>query len=596
MSNEVWYRKWRPQRFGDVAGQDPITHTLANAVASGRVAHAYLFCGPRGTGKTSTARILAKAVNCEQNEAGEPCNRCLSCRGMAEGRALDLIEMDAASNRGIDEIRGLREKVGYAPTSSAYKVYLIDEVHELTQNAFDALLKTLEEPPPHVIFVLATTEAERVPATIVSRCQRYDFRRIRVEAIVRRLEEICRQEAVKTTPAALDLIARQATGSLRDAINLLEQVVASHGAGASLDEIRDALGLRGEERARAILHHVLDGELALVFEGIAAARDDGIDLQRLQRSLLQYLRNVLLVAAGAESTLEIGDEALASLRAEAALVEPSRLLRILRLLASVDFRSDPLSPLPLELAFAELMLLPELAAHRQQEPSQTLPQRNDERVRAPEPQRTQQGRSNPSEMAAHRLQEALESGSKIVSARELNSSPRGLEAPARKLSPLEPVRPVDTPQATPPVDGELRGAPSSPEVLQVVASGDGPATLENLQALMGTVYDRLSAQRLTITSALINSGCNIIEVDEETVTLGFQHEIHAAKFRSEENGKHLREVETVLGSLSGRSYRLDVAVQPDLRPWRRAATGRSSHLLDEAEKLGLRRIEQSRPA
>src|SRR6266567_7396917 len=230
MSTEVWYRKWRPQCFGDVAGQEHITRTLANAVASGRLAHAYLFCGPRGTGKTSTARILAKAANCQHNEAGEPCDRCSNCRDLAEGRALDLVEMDAASNRGIDEIRSLRDKVGYSPTSSAYKIYLIDEVHELTAHAFDALLKTLEEPPPHVIFVLATTEAERVPATIVSRCQRYDFRRIRLPDVVGRLEQVCAGEGVNLPDGAAAMIARRATGSLRDAINLLEQVVAAYGA------------------------------------------------------------------------------------------------------------------------------------------------------------------------------------------------------------------------------------------------------------------------------------------------------------------------------------------------------------------------------
>ena len=200
MTSEVLYRKWRPQTFAEVAGQEAITRTLTNAVAAGKVAHAYLFSGPRGTGKTTAGRLLAKAVNCTQSVGGEPCNQCESCRPFVEGRALDLIELDAASNRGIDEIRSLREKVGFAPAAARYKLYLVDEVHMLTEPAFNALLKTLEEPPPHVIFVLATTEAHKVPATIASRCQRFDFRRIPLEAIVGRLEQICGAESIECPP------------------------------------------------------------------------------------------------------------------------------------------------------------------------------------------------------------------------------------------------------------------------------------------------------------------------------------------------------------------------------------------------------------
>src|SRR5579859_6073824 len=207
MAAEVWYRKWRPQTFADVSGQDHVTRTLARAVELGRVSHAYLFCGPRGTGKTSTARILAKAVNCASPEAGQPCTRCESCQAVAAGRALDLVEMDAASNRGIDEIRELRERVGYSTTGSRYKIYLIDEVHELTQFAFDALLKTLEEPPPHVVFVLATTEAHRVPETILSRCQRFDFVRVRLADVITRLRQIGDAESVEAEDEALEFIA-----------------------------------------------------------------------------------------------------------------------------------------------------------------------------------------------------------------------------------------------------------------------------------------------------------------------------------------------------------------------------------------------------
>jgi DNA polymerase-3 subunit gamma/tau len=249
LTSEVLYRKWRPQTFAEVAGQEVVTRTLTNAVAAGKVAHAYLFSGPRGTGKTTTGRLLAKAVNCldpAEERPGEPCNQCDSCRMFTEGRALDLIELDAASNRGIDEIRSLRDKVGFAPTSGRYKIYLVDEVHMLTEPAFNALLKTLEEPPPHVIFVLATTEVHKVPATVTSRCQRFDLRRIPLDAIVDRLTQICEREEVECPRDGLALVARQATGSLRDAINLLEQLMDYHGRRLTLEDVQTGLGLAGD--------------------------------------------------------------------------------------------------------------------------------------------------------------------------------------------------------------------------------------------------------------------------------------------------------------------------------------------------------------
>ncbi|MBM4415259.1 MAG: DNA polymerase III subunit gamma/tau, partial [Chloroflexi bacterium] len=248
MSQEVLYRKWRPQRFADVAGQAPIVTTLRHAVAAGAPAHAYLFTGPRGTGKTTTGRILAKAVNCLAPEDGEPCDVCASCEAFLAGRALDLIELDAASNRGIDEVRALREAAGYSPNVARYKVYLVDEVHMLTDPAFNALLKTLEEPPPHVIFVLATTEPHRIPATITSRCQRFDFRRIALADVVARLQTIAAGEHFDVPAPALELIARQATGSLRDAVGLLDQLVAYHGPALDVEAAQRGLGLVGDRR------------------------------------------------------------------------------------------------------------------------------------------------------------------------------------------------------------------------------------------------------------------------------------------------------------------------------------------------------------
>lgn len=351
----VLYRKWRPQTLAEVVGQDPVTCTLRNAIATGRVAHAYLFHGPRGTGKTSTGRILAKAVNCLDNQTGEPCNRCEICQAFNEGRALDLIEIDAASNRGIDEIRDLREKVGFAPHLARYKVYIIDEVHMLTEPAFNALLKTLEEPPPYVIFVLATTEVHKVPATISSRCQRFDFRRISIEAMIKRLKHICEAEGIEIEPPALRLIARAATGSLRDAENLLEQLLVYHGPRITLQQVRQELGLSGDLRIRELAEQILRRDLPAALATINRVAAEGLDLKAFNRGLVEYLHEVLAVKAGIGEMLGLAPEELEERRSLAREVDLEEISRALKSFAQVDFRFAPYSSLPLELALLDLL-------------------------------------------------------------------------------------------------------------------------------------------------------------------------------------------------------------------------------------------------
>ncbi|MBI4301161.1 MAG: DNA polymerase III subunit gamma/tau, partial [Chloroflexi bacterium] len=351
--SQVFYRKWRPQTLAEVVGQEPITRTLLNALASGRVAHAYLFFGPRGTGKTSTGRILAKAVNCLTNGQGEPCNTCSLCRAITEGQALDLIEIDAASNRGIDEIRDLREKVNFAPNMARYKVYIIDEVHMLTEPAFNALLKTLEEPPKHVIFVLATTEVHKVPATILSRCQRFDFRRISFPAVVQRLGYICEKEGIEFEPAALEFIAQNASGSLRDAENLLEQLAIYYGSPISLSQVQALLGVTGDARIPELAKHILRKDLTGGLATLHAIGRDGLDLRQLTRELIQYLRKALLLKAGSPEVADLAAETIAALKPTIDEASLEDIAQAIKLLNQADRLEDTL---PLELALVECAL------------------------------------------------------------------------------------------------------------------------------------------------------------------------------------------------------------------------------------------------
>ena len=355
---EVLYRKWRPRALNEVVGQETVTNTLKNAVSSGRLAHAYLFCGPRGTGKTSTARILAKAVNCLDPRDGEPDNSCENCLAIIEGRALDLIEIDAASNRGIDDIRDLSDKIGFSPTQSQYKVYIVDEVHMLTDAAFNALLKTLEEPPGHAIFILATTEVHKVPLTIISRCQRYDFRRIPVDAIHQKLAQLSAAEDVEAEADALDLLARHSTGSLRDAENLLEQAVVSYGSPLTGDQVRDMLELTGDEDALDLCEMVVGRKLAEGLGLIGRIADQGSDLGQLQRAITEFLRAVMLITSGAGDSSRFSDATADRLAKIAAGADRNQVLRALRTFAEANVRQDVSSPLPLELALAESSLEP----------------------------------------------------------------------------------------------------------------------------------------------------------------------------------------------------------------------------------------------
>src|SRR5438105_10567674 len=358
------YRRYRPQTFSAIVGQEHVTRTLRNAIASGQVAHAYLLSGVRGTGKTSIARLIAKAVNCPNAKDGEPCDRCETCVAIRDGRFLDLIEIDAASNRGIDEMRDLRDKVRFAPSQGQYKVYVIDEAHQLTTEAFNALLKTLEEPPPHAMFILATTESQKIPATIVSRTQRFDLRRIPHKGIVAQLGKIIEQEKLHADPAALDAIARQAQGSLRDAESMLDMVIAFANGPITLKEVDDLLGASDWEETAALFDALAAADGAKGVELIGRLVDDGRDLRLFVRRAIEHARALVFTRATGHPPETASEQMAAKLRAQAQGLSLDQLAKIAKRLVETEqhLRTSEGTPLPLELAVLDLVTSSEKVA------------------------------------------------------------------------------------------------------------------------------------------------------------------------------------------------------------------------------------------
>jgi DNA polymerase-3 subunit gamma/tau len=502
MSSEVFYRKWRPQTLSEVVGQEPVTQTLRHAVESGKIAHAYLFCGPRGTGKTSMARILAKAVNCPNKAGGEPCNSCDMCRSVTEGRALDVIEIDAASNRGIDEIRSLREKANYAPSLARYKVYIIDEVHMLTEAACNALLKTLEEPPPYVIFVLATTEAHKVLATIVSRCQRFNFHRLRQTEIVDKLKLICKKEKIHIESASLELIARAATGSLRDAENILQQMIAYYGNRIELDQIQTELGIGWDSRVRELARCVVSRDVATGLKIANSLNSDGVDLRQFNLGLVEYLRGLLLAKSGCGEALDVTSEDLAEMNHLAAIAPMDYLLKAVKSFSGIDFRSDSYSALSLEMALLDCVLSSQ--AGQEQLPMTPPP----EVVDAPEMTKPSEG---------------VVADVPVASAPDRVETEDASEVPAPVGSAELPGK--DIPQDIDHVRGRWR---------EFIKSLRGEGSSGNLDAFL-------------------RSACDPVALEDDTLVLGFYYSFHMEKI---EDVKYRHLVEKKLKEVFGRPYKV----------------------------------------
>lgn len=338
MSYTALYRKFRPDEFEDVKGQDAIVKTLKNQIKGDRIGHAYLFCGTRGTGKTTVAKIFAKAVNCERPVDGSPCGECKMCRSIASGTSMNVIEIDAASNNGVDNIREIREEVAYRPTEGRYKVYIIDEVHMLSIGAFNALLKTLEEPPEYVIFILATTEVHKIPITILSRCQRYDFKRISIETISARLRELIEKEGWDVEDKAIRYIAKVADGSMRDSLSLLDQCVAFYiGERLTYDHVLEVLGAVDTSVFSRLLRELLSMDVHKVIETVEELVMQGRELSQLSADFTWYLRNLLLIKSSddMEDVLDVSSENLAQLREEAQMIDNDTLIRYIRIFSDL---------------------------------------------------------------------------------------------------------------------------------------------------------------------------------------------------------------------------------------------------------------------
>ncbi|MEP7137343.1 MAG: DNA polymerase III subunit gamma/tau [Chloroflexota bacterium] len=503
---QALYRKYRPKEWAEVMGQDHIVTTLKNAIAADRVAHAYLFAGSRGTGKTTLARLLAKAVNCTNPDPTKrPCNECDHCKAVNDNRFMDLIEIDAASNTSVDDVRDLRDKINFSPSQGKYKIYIIDEVHMLSTAAFNALLKTLEEPPPHAIFVLATTEIHKIPATVLSRCQRHEFRRVPVGEIVTNLKHIIKAENIQADDDALIQIARQSAGGMRDAQSLLDQL-SSTGDKITLALAQTVLGTATSQTVLDTLTSIMDHDPAHGLETIHKALDAGADPRSLARQIVEYLRGLMLIQMGNANQVEATADVKKQMQAHAKSFSTSDVLRMMKSFnnAATDLRGGWQPSLSLELALAEVLDAPNESAPQPAAPRQTKPQP----VTA---SRTESQPQAESEAVPHPIEKSVISAGDVIKAwKHISSSLPKAQANLSAL--MNSVKMID-------VQGKTLILGLASDVL--VSKIDKPDQIEAIQKLIKDEFGADVSVRCVVTNAKGKIPANVAQ--DGMVATAIQH-------------------------------------------------------------------------
>lgn len=556
------YRKWRPQNFDDIVGQAHVVRTLKNAIAAGRVTHAYLFAGPRGTGKTSTARVLAKALNCALGPTPDPCEKCVSCVGIREGAAMDVIEVDAASNRGIDEIRDLREKVMYAPTQGRYKVYIIDEAHMLTQHAFNALLKTLEEPPPHAIFVLATTQPESIIPTIQSRCQRFDFNRLTVSDLAAHVARVAQAQAISVSPDAARLIARRADGSARDALGLLEQASA-WSPQVTVESVLELLGVSDFDMLRRFSSAIADGQPGQAFQIIQDAVESGADMRQFLQDLIGHFRNMLVAkeCPGRPELVDTPEAAYSALERQAADFTRDRLVQILSALSEgeAQLRRSFNPRLALEIRVAGLYALPDSPAKTPEQATREAPRpaRALAQTQAPET-------PEPAPRSAAARQEAAATN---TSTKAATRSRR----PAQPAGPAGPAEPAEPSMPSPPAPSSS-GPAGSRDVADGGSQGDGRFS-GITESQWQQALARVKPIRPWLEAFLKEISCVRIEDDLVRIMFDPAWVLHAQRVAEPDNKKILAQA---LGDVLGRAVQCESVAGRDKPRAGSAPTGGKS--------------------